>query len=200
MGLPIEKLTAQNKKARVMQSHTFESFIANTEEGERYELHNGVPYLMAKPSTRHQIIASRLHGNLFNLLEDRNCVVLYETGVCLFGMGKQDKNYFEPDIIVVCEENLENLDENYYNGAPEFVIEILSPSTSSRDYILKRNKYKEAGVREYWIVDPHSDAKNISVFLLEEDYEIREYSKAGKVAITALGGCEIDLTKIFTEE
>ncbi|MCL1832053.1 MAG: Uma2 family endonuclease [Oscillospiraceae bacterium] len=75
--------------------------------------------------------------------------------MCLFDMNKHEKNVFQPDIIVVCEEKEKKLEDGKCcNGVPDFVIEILSPSTAARDTLYKFEKYLQSGVSEYWIVDP----------------------------------------------
>ena len=76
------------------------------------------------------------------------------------------------------------------------VIEILSPSTSSRDMLLKFNKYMQAGVREYWIVDPETRIVRVCI-LKDGKYETNDYSEAEAVAVHVLDGCTIDLREVF---
>ena len=81
-------------------------------------------------------------------------------------------NYVEPDISVICDKN--KLDEYGCNGAPDWVIEIVSPSTERMDYGIKLFKYRSAGVREYWIVNPLN--RNVNVFDFEYNEKTRQYS------------------------
>ncbi len=122
-------------------------------EGVRAELIDGELFvIMNTPSTRHQ----ELLGNLFFQLKQ---YVMEKNGACRiypapFGVQiKNDiHNYVEPDISLICRD--ENLDERGCHGAPDFVIEVVSPSNRKMDYVRKLALYREAGVREYWIVDP----------------------------------------------
>ena len=86
-------------------------------------------------------------------------------------MNEDDLNYLEPDISVICDTS--KLDENGCHGAPDWVIEIVSPSSKPRDYIKKMLKYGTAGVREYWIVDP--DKQTVTVYSFEKD-TMEQYS------------------------
>jgi Uma2 family endonuclease len=101
-----------------------------------------------------------------------------------------------PDITVVCDS--EKLDEKGCNGAPDLVIEIISPSTAKYDRIVKFRKYQNAGVREYWIVDP--EIKSVHVCILENGrYVMFVYDETEKIPVSVLKGCEIELQKIFSE-
>jgi Uma2 family endonuclease len=95
---------------------------------------------------------------------------------------------------VVCDSS--KLDDRGCNGAPDLVIEIISPSTARHDRLVKFNKYREAGVREYWIVDP--DGRIVSAYLLKDgQYMAANYDDTALVPVTVLPGCEIDLKTIF---
>ena len=88
------------------------------------------------------------------------------------------------------------MDEKGGNGAPDMVIEILSPSTSRHDKVLKFNKYLQAGVREYWIVDPES--KEVAVYILENgDYITKSYADTDTITVYTLEGCQINMTLVF---
>jgi Uma2 family endonuclease len=101
----------------------------------------------------------------------------------------------EPDIVVVCDSS--KLDKQGCNGAPDLVIEILSPSTARRDHKLKFRKYLEAGVREYWIVDP--DQSMVHTHILEGGrYVTTVYDETDEVPVAVLPGCVIGLGEVFT--
>lgn len=104
----------------------------------------------------------------------------------------------EPDISVVCD--LRKLDEYGCRGAPDLVIEILSPSSLRRDRLVKLNLYQRAGVREYWIVNP--DEQSVQVFLLDGGIlQIHEvYGPEDIAKVNVLEGCFMELSKVFAEQ
>ena len=125
---------------------------------ERAELIDGQIYFMAPPSRiLHQAIANYIDKN------NGKCEV-YAAPFAVF-LNDDDINYVEPDISVICDEH--KLDNAGCHGAPDWVIEIVSPSSHKMDYYLKLFKYRTAGVREYWIVDP--DKERIFVYRFEQD-------------------------------
>ena len=121
---------------------------------------------MAPPSAAHQRILIALSTAIYNYIDNNNgsCSVLYIAPFAVF-LNEDDKNYVEPDISVIC--NPDKLDDKGCNGAPDWVIEIVSPSSQRMDYMIKLFKYRTAGVREYWIVD--SLKNRITVYNFEED-------------------------------
>jgi Uma2 family endonuclease len=172
--------------------------ILQWDEGTRYELFDGEAYMMAPPSRAHQDVFGILFNKLFNFLEGKTCKVYGAPfGVRLFPQkDNSDNTFFEPDIIVVCDPS--KLDDHGCNGAPDLVVEILSPSTVKNDLFYKLNKYLAAGVREYWIVDPAE--KTISVNVLAENrYTIFKYAIDDTVEAAILPGFKADLTSIFRE-
>ena len=134
-------------------------------EGQRAELIDGKIYYMAPPGRTHQKISWKLHQAIANYIDskDGKCEV-YAAPFAVF-LNKDDINYVEPDISVICD--LSKLDEKGCHGAPDWIIEIVSPSSKPRDYMTKLFQYRTAGVREYWIVD--SDKKMTMVYGFEKD-------------------------------
>ncbi len=121
-------------------------------DGERAELIDGKIYYMAPPNTTHQRILSFLHLEIGNHIRANKgaCEVLPAPfAVFLFA---DDSKYLEPDISVICDRS--KLNDQGCSGAPDWIIEIVSPSSRSMDYYTKLSLYRSAGVREYWIVDP----------------------------------------------
>lgn len=163
----------------------------------RYELIDGVPYAMAPPSRAHQRISGELHGQFWLYLRDKPCEVYAAPfGVRLNGDGDNDDTVVEPDLVVICDTS--KLDDKGCNGAPDMVIEILSPSSGSRDTVLKFNKYLKAGVHEYWIVDP--SGKTVFTYVLENGkYVACAYDDTDAVSVHVLDGCIINLTEVFAE-
>ena len=120
---------------------------------------------MASPSQDHQIISMELSTLLNTYLKSKNgsCRVFHAP----FDVKLNDKplTIVQPDLMIICDKN--KLDGKRCNGAPDFIIEIVSPSNPSDDYIRKLYYYKNYGVREYWIIDPQR--KNITVNYFEQD-------------------------------
>ena len=169
----------------------YESWDGN----ERCELIDGEIYLMSAPSVNHQKASVELSRQLANFLIDKKCQVFASPfDVCLSGKGDNDYIVLQPDILVVCDKS--KLDTKRCNGAPDLVIEIVSPSSATLDRFKKLNLYLIAGVREYWIVDP--DFKGVAVHILENDkYVISTYESDAIIPVNVLDGCEIILTDVF---
>lgn len=170
-------------------------------ENERVELIGGEAIMMAPPTRIHQEISGELSRQLANFLEGKKCKVYAAPfAVRLFekeGDAPEDVDTMvEPDISVVCDSS--KLDDAGCKGAPDLVIEILSPSTMRRDRVVKFNLYQRAGVREYWIIDP--DEQTVLVYILEDGHYIaKELGGAGdRVQVNVLDGCFIELSKVFT--
>ena len=145
--------------------------IFSLPEGERAELIDGQIYYMAPPSWKHQKVSGFLHNEIYNYIRERSgdCEVL-AAPFAVF-LSNDDMNYVEPDISVICDKN--KLDDKGCHGAPDWVIEIVSPSSQSMDYFKKLFKYRTAGVREYWIVDPVKEL--IMVYRFEKE-TMEQYS------------------------
>jgi len=173
------------------------SDYAGWEDGNRYELIDGVVHLMSAPTADHQRVLIRLARKFADYLDDKTCEVFVAPfDVCLSGKGDNDYTVVQPDILVICDES--KIDNRYCNGAPDLVVEILSPSTSRMDRIKKQNKYLQAGVREYWIADPVD--KNIVVNVLENGkYVIYAYDETDIISVRVLQDCNITLSDIFKQ-
>ena len=132
-------------------------------EGQRAELFDGQMYMMAPPNRIHQELVNRLCQRITNHIDSKggSCKV-YPAPFAVF-LTEDDTNYVEPDISVICNKN--KLTDKGCDGAPDWIIEIVSPSSSKRDYLTKSTKYEAAGVREYWIVDP--DKQRITIYRYE---------------------------------
>lgn len=179
---------------------TFADILTWSEE-ERIEIINGEAFMMAPPSRIHQEVSGELFRQLANFLEGKKCRVYPAPfGVRLFeqeGANPEDVDtVVEPDISVVCDRS--KLDDHGCKGAPDMLIEVVSPSSLRHDRLIKLNLYQRAGVREYWIADPVGNS--VQVFLLDNDGSLRiheVYGPADIAKVNVLEGCFIELSKVF---
>lgn len=132
-------------------THTIDDIYA-LPEGQRAELIDGQIYSMSPPNYLHQKLVIELSSEIKNYIKANNgsCEVL-PAPFAVF-LNNDDKTYVEPDISVICDRN--KLDDRGCNGAPDWIIEIVSPSSKRMDYFTKLFKYRTASVKEYWIVNP----------------------------------------------
>ena len=152
-------------------------------EGERAELIDGKIYYMAPPNTKHQMLVSDLHYQIKDYIKRNNgeCKVL-PAPFAVF-LTQNNKNYVEPDISVICD--IQKITDEGCKGAPDWIVEVVSPSSRSMDYYKKLFRYRTAGVREYWVVDP--DKQLITVYNFERDI-MEEYSFGEKVSVGIYDG------------
>jgi len=162
----------------------------------RYELIDGVIYFMSPGASQaHQTTSRELFLQLAIYLKGKPCEVFHPPfDVCLNAKGDEDSSTVQPDIIVVCDKS--KLDGKRCNGAPDLIIEILSPSNKKYDLFIKFRAYLKAGVREYWVVDP--DEKTVQTYILKGGkYMADAYSEESAVPVHVLPGLEIDMQKVF---
>lgn len=130
--------------------------------GERAELIDGTMHMMAPPSTLHQIITGEMYATIRNYIKSHggSCKA-YISPFAVF-LNEDDQNYLEPDVSVVCSPD--KIDEKGCHGAPDWIIEVISPATQSKDYGIKLFKYRMSGVQEYWIINPLKEIVNVYDF------------------------------------
>lgn len=188
MALPIEN-----------RDYSFADYL--TWKGDdRIELMNGEAVMMAPPTRYHQGISGELHRQLANYLEGKGCKVYAAPFAVRLFQTSEDKpedvrTVVEPDISIICDQS--KLDDFGCKGAPDFIAEILSPSTLRHDRVTKFNLYQEAGVQEYWIINPED--KSVQVFVLEKGrYKAVDILLAsGLLKVNVLDDCAIDIEKLF---
>ncbi|MCR2050939.1 Uma2 family endonuclease [Acetatifactor muris] len=165
--------------------YTIDDIYALT-DGERAELIDGKIYYMAPPSRTHQRISGKIYQIIANYIDSKGgkCEI-YAAPFAIF-LNDDDINYLEPDISVICDQS--KLDDKGCHGAPDWVIEIVSPSSKSRDYMTKLFKYRTAGVREYWIVD--TDKQMTMVYGFEKD-TVEQYNFGDDVPVGIYVGFSI---------
>ena len=189
MDLPLEK-----------ERYTFADALAWS-ENEHIEIIFGEAYMMSPPSRIHQKILIELARQFSNFLMDKTCEI-YPAPFAVRPFAKKEDapededTMLEPDITVVCDP--EKLDDYGCKGAPDLVIEILSPSTRRHDLSVKYRIYQRSGVREYWIVDP--EGKTVQVFKLEDGlYNAPDVYTGGAVPVGLWEEFSIDLRRVFAE-
>ncbi|MDY3249681.1 MAG: Uma2 family endonuclease [Candidatus Choladocola sp.] len=172
------------------RSHTVEDIYA-LPDGTRAELIDGVMYMMAPPSRKHQDISFALSRKIADHIDSKggSCKV-YIAPFAVF-LSKDDKNYVEPDISVICDRN--KLTDKGCTGAPDWIIEVVSPGSRRMDYFTKLFKYRTAGVREYWLVDP--DKNRILVYNFESE-DTGDYSFTDSVQSGIYSDFAIDFDKL----
>ena len=162
-------------------------------EGQRAELIDGQIYDMAPPSPMHQELVMELSATLRDYIKKNggSCKV-YPAPFAVF-LNEDDRNYVEPDISVICDSS--KVDNRGYQGAPDFIIEIVSPSSQRMDYLTKLFKYRTAGVREYWIVNPLQ--RTVQVYSFEGTEDSTQYSFDDEITVTIYGDLKICVANLL---
>lgn len=162
-------------------------------DGERAELIDGKIYDMAPPNRLHQKIVTRLSGIIDRYISEHNgaCEV-YASPFAVF-LNEDDKTYMEPDVSIICDRN--KLDDKGCNGAPDWIIEVVSPSSQRMDYLTKLFKYRTAGVREYWIVDPAQE--RVQVYSFDEQEDFMQYSFDDDIPVGIYDGFTIKIAELL---
>jgi Uma2 family endonuclease len=171
----------------------------------RRELIDGIVYVLSAPRRIHAGISSNTFFQFFGFIKRRKgkCKVYhapFDVRLPLDGATADDRIYtvVQPDICVVCDPA--KLDDKGCLGAPDLVVEVLSPSTGKRDLNEKFDLYEAAGVKEYWVVYPDSKALNVFILQPEGKYDFGTvYEKCGKVPVHIFKGLEIDLDEMFSD-
>lgn len=148
-------------------------------DGERAELIDGQIYYMAPLTRTHQRISGEIFAIIREYINTNNGSCEVDIAPFAVFLNKDDTNYVEPDISVICDPH--KLTDKGCSGAPDWIIEIVSPGSRRMDYFTKLFKYRNAGVREYWIVDPEKDRILVYNFDSENtgDYTFSDSVKAG---------------------
>lgn len=195
MGIIMEALALMEEKTFMAGGDGKIYTIADIEalpEGERAELIDGEMFMMATPTFTHQNMLGWLYMKIRMYLSEKKgmCrVALAPFGVFI---KKDERNYVEPDISVICDP--QRLDDRGCHGAPDWVIEIVSPSSKYMDYVRKLSLYQNAGVREYWIVD--SLRQSVTVYDLAHKIGPDVYSFTEKITVGLYEDFEIDLLEM----
>jgi len=166
-------------------------------DGNRWELYHGEAFMLAAPSTAHQIVSGELFRQAANFLRGKPCRVFAAPyDVRLFPEeDDEDDTVVQPDLLVVCDRG--KIDSRCCKGPPDLVVEITSPSNTASEMSRKFHIYLEAGVREYWVVDP--DLKAVTVHVLEgERYLSASYIGGASAPSAVLPGFSADLGALWS--
>ena len=177
--------------ARIYHNYTEEDYY-NLPDDARAELINGQFYYMASPSRIHQEVVHFFDKKIGNYIDsqDGSCKVYPAPfAVKLFN---DKKTIVEPDISVICDPN--KLTDKGCSGAPDWIVEIISPGNPAHDYIRKLNLYANAGVREYWIIDPLG--KEVSIYFFEKSSFPVPYTFEDKVKVNIYDDLWIDFQEL----
>ena len=149
-------------------------------DGQRAELIDGYIYMMSSPTFAHQIIAGSLHHRILSHLEAHNgkCTPIMAPFTVYLDGKKSKKHWCEPDVYVVCDKKKIHDDAVY--GAPDWIIEIASPSSLSKDLVKKPEAYQRYGVKEYWCINPMD--KSLYVWLFSDDLSLSKCTFSDEIS------------------
>lgn len=173
---------------------TFQNWLGFPDDGRFYEIIEGELYVTPPPNVEHQRISREIE---FRLLQFLRAAALGEVFDAPIGVRLTDDDVLEPDLVVVLQAHADRIGKQVIEGAPDLVVEVLSPGTAKRDLGLKREQYQAAGVPEYWIVDPES--RSIEVLMLDGGRYARSglFRVADTLTCRLLPGFELELTDVF---
>ena len=188
--------------AATKETFTYGDYL-NWSDEERWELIDGTPYNMTPaPSRSHQGISRELLKQFAVYLTGKTCKVYAAPSDVRLPKGNEKDEEIEtvvqPDLVVVCEQ--QKLDEQGCKGAPDLIVEILSPHTAKKDLTIKFSLYERVGVKKYWIVDPGN--KIVQVYTSGEDGRLGRpeiYTSDDQIKVGILLDLVIDLTMVFEE-
>lgn len=184
------------------ERYTYKDYLQWPED-ERWELIDGVPYNMSPaPSKRHQEITGALFVEFYNYLKGKPCkVYIAPFDVRMAGEGESDdeaSTVLQPDIVVICDRS--KLDKRGCKGAPDLVVEVISPHTVKKDIIRKFDSYEKFGVKEYWIIRPEEETVTVFKLNKENKYGRPEiYCRADKIQVGIFNDLIISLEDILRE-
>jgi Uma2 family endonuclease len=174
--------------------YTYQDYLSLPDDGKRYQLINGELIMSPAPIPFHQDVSRNIEFDLIKFLEIHPCGKVYDAPIDIV---LSETNVLQPDIIFISKDHLHLITETNITGAPDLVIEILSPGTAYYDLIEKKDLYGDFGVREYWIVDPKK--KNVEVYLNRDGkFALNQKVEGeGVVKSVVVENYKIDLNEIF---
>ncbi|MCL1997072.1 MAG: Uma2 family endonuclease [Defluviitaleaceae bacterium] len=184
----------QEQRQPKQQKQTYTDYASWKDDGNRYELIDGVPHMMAAPNFSHQIVLSNLNIIIGSYLKGKNCIAVPSPLDVRLNYNDGDDTVVQPDIAIICDKS--KIAQEGIRGIPDMIVEIISPGSAKMDRIIKYKKYESAGVKEYWIVNPTD--QTVEAHTLEKGiYRKNVYAKIGSVPITILDGFFVAIEDIF---
>ena len=181
--VPVVREPAVSYAQKKQGEYTLEDYLALPDE-RRVELIDGVIYDMSAPKGYHQLIAGQIHALILSYIQGKKGTCLPFISPVDVQLDCDDRTIVQPDVIILCD--LKKYTPDRIVGAPDFVLEVLSRSTRSKDMILKLSKYKNAGVREYWMVDP--EKKIVLTYRFGDSMEYAIYSFRDRIPVGIYDG------------
>ncbi len=175
---------------------TVHDYYTLPEHGPQYQLIEGELYMAPAPNRFHQVISGNLEFILRKYIETHPIGKIYHAP---FDVYLSDVNVYQPDILFLAKEHYALETKQGLRGAPDLIVEILSPKTSELDLGVKREVYTRCGVEELWIIDP--DALRISLFRLQENAEtpVKVVEPTGRWSTSLLPGLDIEAAAVFQD-
>jgi Uma2 family endonuclease len=175
---------------------TYDDLLAMPDDGLRHEIIDGVLYVSPSPATPHQFTVGKLHQAIANYLDDHPVGEVY---LAPFDVVFTKHDVVEPDLLFIRAERLAVLTDRNVTGAPDLVIEVLSPGTRRVDLTLKRDLFEREGVREYWIVDPVEGTIAVHHRRVRALVPVESLATSADDAITSplLPGFRVPLARLF---
>ncbi|WP_435924290.1 type II toxin-antitoxin system prevent-host-death family antitoxin [Paenibacillus sp. DYY-L-2] len=180
---------------------TYEEFLEMTETSEqRLELIDGFVYNLASPSFKHQHVVQELLGTFYIWFKGKACTPLPSPFDITLEKEEDNICVVQPDVVVICDKDRIDA-KGKYTGTPTLAVEVLSPSTRSKDLIRKLDLYRKCGVKEYWIVDPMKGQVTVYAFDDGEIADITYYSngKDPNVESGWFQGLRVAMQDLFAE-
>jgi len=190
MSLPVGEIEIPQKEV-----YTYADY-ALLPEGAPYQLIGGKLVMTPAPTTYHQIISMRLELKFANFVNENNLGLVLDAPIDVY-FG--EKETYQPDIIFIARDRFHIIEAAMINGAPDLVVEILSPSTGYYDLKKKARTYARHGVREYWVADPED--KSIEVYKgQEEKFTLNQrIEEEGQIKSLVLDGLEVEVRDVFVQ-
>src|SRR4030067_622746 len=189
-----ESSVAYQKKKKI---YTYQDYLELPDDRNRYEILEGELVMTPSPITVHQRVSRKIEVQLDHFVEENKLGEVFNAPCDTI---LSEDNIVQPDLLFIANENKKIITEKNSQGAPDLLIEILSPTTAYHDLIEKKGIYQNFGVKEYWIVDPKR--RWIEVYVLQEGrYQLfQRTEKSETVQSKIIEGLEIPLARIFEQE
>ncbi len=194
MGLTMEIKDISAAYKLQKKVFTYQDYLDLPEDGKRYEVINGELIMVAAPNTGHQIISAYIEVELYNFVQKKQLGQVLDAPV---DVVLSESNVVQPDILFISKENLDIIAEKNIAGAPDLIIEIISPSSAYYDLLEKKELYATYNVKEYWIVEPKK--KWIEVYLNKNGkFELdQRVEQTGVIKSCVVNGWSLELVNVF---